>query len=163
MESCLQSKFVSRSRFSSNFKLSTSSLLLELERNEIDKNHKPYLPGTQACPASLMPKEATALQSREAWALPAPGPGMGSTRAIKGGLQQPQAFFRPSLDQGNLGICQSPHCKWRALNSQEASSLLALLRFWGPKSKKINRLLKSGICLQRHLKIQNKRHTPWNH
>ena len=41
-----------------------------------------------------MPKEATALQSREAWALPAPGPGMGSTRAIKGGLQRPQAFFR---------------------------------------------------------------------
>ena len=105
---------------------------LNLRRNEIDKNHKPYFPGTRACAASRMPKEPTALQSREAWAFPAPGPGMGSTRAIKGGLQQPQVFFRPSLDHGNLGICQSLHFKLRALNLQEASSLLALLRFWGP-------------------------------
>lgn len=130
MASSLQSEFVSTSRFSSNFKLSTSSLFLELaRRNETDKNHKPYFPRTRACPASLMPKEAAALQSREAWALPAPGLGKGSTRAIKGGLQQPQVFFRPSLDHGNLGICQSLHFKRRALNLQEASSLLALRRF----------------------------------
>ena len=144
MESCLQSKFVSRSHFSSNFKLSTSSLLLELKKwktkitslTSLELGHVP-LPW---CLRRPLPCRA------EAWALPAPGPGMGSTRAIKGDLQQPQAFFRPSLDQGKLGICQSPHFKWRALNLQEASSLLALL-FWGTKSKKINRLLKSGICL----------------
>lgn len=68
-------KFLSRSRLSSNFKFSASSLFLELERtNEReDKHQQPYFPFDTSPPR-------------------APGPGRGSTSAIKG-QQQPKKLF----------------------------------------------------------------------